>query len=61
MKNAFVLLVAFLLDNNLMKECRLVFLTDGAKCISDNIEYFHKLPFYNIYFSLNIHSHVGRT
>ena len=45
MKNAFVLLVAFLLDNNLMKECRLVFLTDGAKCISDNIEYFHKLPF----------------
>lgn len=44
MKNAFVLLVAFLIDNNLMKECRLVFLTDGAKCISDNIECFHKLP-----------------
>lgn len=40
MKNAFVLLVAFLLDNNLMKGCRLVFLTDGAKCISDNIETF---------------------
>ena len=45
MKNAFVLLVAFLIDNNLTKECRLVFLTDGAKCISDNIECFHKLPF----------------
>ena len=40
MKNAFVLLVAFLLDNNLMKGCRLVFLTDGAKSISDNIETF---------------------
>lgn len=38
MKNDFVLLVVFLLSNNLMKGCRLVFLTDGVKCIRENIE-----------------------
>lgn len=40
MKNAFMQLVAFLLANNLMKGCRLVFLTDGANCIRENIETF---------------------
>jgi hypothetical protein len=40
MKNAFVQLVAFLLDNKLMEGCRLVFLTDGASCIRENIETF---------------------
>lgn len=40
MKNAFVQLVAFLLANNLMEGCRLVFLTDGANCIRENIETF---------------------
>lgn len=38
MENAFRQLVAFLLSNNLMEECRLVFLTDGATNIRDNIE-----------------------
>lgn len=40
MKNAFMQLVAFLLANNLMEGCRLVFLTDGANCIRENIETF---------------------
>lgn len=40
MKNAFKLLVAFLLNNNLMEGCRLVFLTDGANCIREKIETF---------------------
>lgn len=40
MKNAFVQLVAFLLGNNLMKGVRLVFLTDGARCIHEYIETF---------------------
>ena len=40
MKNAFIQLVAFLLANNLMEGCRLVFLTDGANCIRENIETF---------------------
>lgn len=40
MKNAFMQLVAFLLVNNLMEGCRLVFLTDGANCIRENIETF---------------------
>lgn len=40
MKNAFVQLVAFLLANNLMEGCRLVFLTDGANCIRENIDTF---------------------
>lgn len=40
MKNAFMQLVAFLLANNLMKGCRLVFLTDGVNCIRENIETF---------------------
>lgn len=33
-------LVAFLLSNNLMEGCRLVFLIDGANCIRENIEIF---------------------
>ena len=40
MKDAFVQLVAFLLANNLMEGCCLVFLTDGANCIRENIETF---------------------
>ena len=40
MKNAFVQLVAFLLANNLVAGSRLVFLTDGANCIRENIETF---------------------
>ncbi len=40
MKKAFMLLVAFLLYNNLMEGCRLVFLTDGANCIREYIETF---------------------
>lgn len=37
MRKAFKLLVAFLLNNNLMDKHRLIFLTDGATCIRDNI------------------------
>ena len=40
MKNAFMQLVAFLLANGLMVDSRLVFLTDGANCIRENIESF---------------------
>ena len=40
MKNAFMQLVAFLLANGLMVDSRLVFLTDGANCIRENIETF---------------------
>lgn len=38
MDKAFRLLVAFLLKNHLMEDYRLVFFTDGAKCIRDNIK-----------------------
>lgn len=37
MDKAFKLLVAFLLENRLMEDYRLVFFTDGAVCIRDNI------------------------
>lgn len=48
MKNAFKRLVAFLLDNNLMAGSRLVFLTDGANCIRENIETFFEFRQYTI-------------
>lgn len=48
MKNAFKRLVAFLLDNNLMSGSRLVFLTDGANCIRENIETFFGFRQYTI-------------
>ena len=38
MDKAFKLLVAFLLENKLMEDYRLVFFSDGAACIRDNIE-----------------------
>ena len=38
MDKAFKLLVAFLLENRLMEDYRLVFFSDGATCIRDNIE-----------------------
>ena len=40
MKNAFRLLVAFLLANGLMENRRLIFLTDGARDIKENIAAF---------------------
>lgn len=40
MKNAFRLLVAFLLANGLMENRRLIFLTDGARDIKENIATF---------------------
>lgn len=48
MKNAFVQLVAFQLGNDLMKGCRLVFLTDGARCIHEYIETFFGFRQYTI-------------
>ena len=38
MDKAFKLLVAFLLENRLMEDYRLIFFSDGATCIRDNIE-----------------------
>jgi len=38
MDKAFKLLVAFLLENRLMEDSRLIFFSDGATCIRDNIE-----------------------
>ena len=38
MDKAFKLLVAFLLENRLMEDHRLIFFSDGATCIRDNIE-----------------------
>ena len=38
MNKAFKLLVAFLLENKLMEDYRLIFFSDGATCIRDNIE-----------------------
>lgn len=40
MHNAFILLMAYLLRNQLMENRRLIFLTDGATIIRDNIELF---------------------
>jgi hypothetical protein len=40
MDKAFKLLVAFLLENKLMEDHRLVFFSDGAACIRDYIEKF---------------------
>lgn len=40
MDKAFKLLVAFLLENRLMEGHRLIFFSDGATCIRDNIEKF---------------------
>ncbi len=40
MANAFIMLVAFLLENRLMENWRLVFLPDGATDIKDNIKRF---------------------
>ena len=37
MDKAFKLLVAFLLENRLMEDYRLIFFSDGATCIRDNI------------------------
>ena len=37
MRKAFKLLVAFLLNNKLMEDMRLIFFTDGANCIRENI------------------------
>lgn len=48
MKNAFKRLVAFLLDNNLMSGSRLVFLTDGANSIRENIETYFGFRQYTI-------------
>ena len=38
MAKAFKLLVAFLLENRLMEDYRLIFFSDGATCIRDNIK-----------------------
>ncbi len=40
MKNAFIILMAFLLENKLMENRQLVFLSDGATDIRDNIKKF---------------------
>lgn len=48
MNNAFKLLVAFLLENKLMADYRLVFFTDGATCIRDYIEKFFGFRQYTI-------------
>ena len=48
MDKAFKLLVAFLLENRLMEDCRLVFFSDGAACIRDNIEKYFGFRQYTI-------------
>ena len=48
MDNAFKLLVAFLLENELMADYRLVFFTDDATCIHDYIEKFFGFRQYTI-------------
>ena len=40
MRNAFILLMSFLLANGLMEDKRLVFLSDGARCIKDYVHEF---------------------
>lgn len=48
MENAFRLLVAFLLANGLMENRRLIFLTDGARGIKENIATFFGFREYTI-------------
>ena len=48
MDKAFKLLVAFLLENRLMEDYRLVFFSDGATCIRDNIEKYFGFKQYTI-------------
>ena len=48
MDKAFKLLVAFLLENRLMEGYRLIFFSDGATCIRDNIEKFFGFRQYTI-------------
>ena len=48
MGKAFKLLVAFLLENRLMEDYRLVFFSDGATCIRDNIEKYFGFRQYTI-------------
>ena len=48
MDKAFKLLVAFLLENRLMEDYRLVFFSDGATCIRDNIEKYFGFRQYTI-------------
>ena len=48
MDNAFKLLVAFLLENGLMEDYRLIFFSDGATCIRDHIEKYFGFRQYTI-------------
>ena len=48
MDKTFKLLVAFLLENRLMEDYRLVFFSDGATCIRDNIEKYFGFRQYTI-------------
>ena len=48
MDKAFKLLVAFLLENKLMEDYRLIFFSDGAVCIRDNIEKYFGFRQYTI-------------
>ena len=55
LEHAFMLLMAFLLQNDLIRNHDIVFFTDGAKCIQDNIkkyfcghEYLLILDFYHL-------------
>ena len=48
MDKAFKLLVAFLLENRLMEDYRLVFFSDGATCIRDSIEKYFEFRQYTI-------------
>ena len=48
MDKAFKLLVAFLLENKLMEDRRLIFFSDGATCIRDNIEKYFGFRQYTI-------------
>ena len=48
MDKAFKLLVAFLLENRLMEDYRLVFFSDGATCIRDTIEKYFGFRQYTI-------------
>jgi hypothetical protein len=48
MDKAFKLLVAFLLENKLMEDYRLIFFSDGATCIRDNIEKYFGFRQYTI-------------
>ena len=48
MDKAFKLLVAFLLENRLMEDYRLVFFSDGATCIRDSIEKYFGFRQYTI-------------